>query len=375
MATYKAEFLSHYWDGRLRPRHAYAFGLIDQWARLASLWPGLVNLVTQTPGLSYLAKLAAGVAQQRRIPEFAPYTFQSWFHKQRPAAIGRNGRVILWPDTFNNYFFPETSQAATRVLEAAGLEVEVPSAHLCCGRPLYDFGMLDLAKSYLKRILSTLAPQIEAGVPIVVLEPSCASVFRDELHNLFPDDPLAGKLREQTFLLSEFLEKKAPQWTLPQLGRKALVQGHCHHKSVLKFDSESAALRRLGLSSEVLTSGCCGMAGSFGFEEDKYGVSVAIGEHALLPAVRSAPISTMIVADGFSCREQIAQQTNRRALHLAEVIEMGLHQQPGEPVEMYPEAKLVARRNASRRRARNRTLATLAGIAAGAVLLAKLGTK
>ena len=322
IATYKAEFLSHYWEGRIRPRHAYAFGLIDQWSRLASLWPGLVNLVTQTPGLSQIAKLAAGLAPERRIPEFAPYTFQSWFSKHQSAVHGSNGRVILWPDTFNNYFFPETGQAATAVLESAAFQVEVPSTHLCCGRPLYDFGMLDLAKKYLRRILSALAPRIEAGVPVVVLEPSCASVFRDELHNLFPSDPLARKLKEQTFLLSEFLEKKAQQHSLPQLRRKALVQGHCHHKSVLKFDAESAVLRRLGLDSNVLASGCCGMAGSFGFEKDKYGVSIAVGEHALLPTVRRAPVSTMILADGFSCREQIGQQTNRQALHLAEVIQM-----------------------------------------------------
>ncbi len=237
--------------------------------------------------------------------------------------------------------------------------------------------MLDLAKKYLRRILSTLAPQIEAGVPVVVLEPSCASVFRDELHNLFPQDRLARKLREQTFLLSEFLETQAQQHALPQLKRKALVQGHCHHKSVLKFDSESAVLRRLGLDSKTLASGCCGMAGSFGFEQDKYGVSIAIGEHALLPSVRSAPISTLILADGFSCREQIGQQTNRQALHLAEVIQMGLHQHQhtGGTAEMYPEAKLFGKRIAARRRSRHRALATLAGIAGGIVLLVKLARR
>jgi Fe-S oxidoreductase len=372
IATYKAEFLSHYWEGRLRPRHAYAFGLVDQWSRLASLWPGMVNLVTQTPGLSHIAKLAAGMPLERKIPEFAPQTFKNWFAKHKPARrAGTNGNVILWPDTFNNHFFPETAQAATEVLEDAGFQVEVPRPHLCCGRPLYDYGMLDMAKIYLRRIISTLEPQIQAGIPMVVLEPSCASVFRDELHSLFPDDPLAKKLREQTLLLSEFLEKKAPDYKLPRMRGKALVQGHCHHKSVLRFDDENSVLKKLGLDANVLAAGCCGMAGSFGFERDKYDVSIAVGERKLLPEVRQAPLSTVIMADGFSCREQIAQETKRHALHLAEVIRMG---QLGQP-EMYPEDDLVERRKANRRRARVQALAALGAIAVGGAAAWKLLTK
>jgi FAD/FMN-containing dehydrogenase/Fe-S oxidoreductase len=368
MATYKAEFLSHYWEGRLRPRQAYAFGLIDQWARLASLWPGMVNLVTQTPGLSHAAKLVAGMPLKRSIPEFAPENFQRWFRKRKihPHVAARE-KVILWPDTFNNYFFPETAQAATEVLENAGYKVEVPRKHLCCGRPLYDYGMLDTAKLYLKRIMETLQPQIEAGVPMVVLEPSCASVFRDELYNLFPDDPLANRLRAQTLLLSEFLEQKADHADLPHMERKALVQGHCHHKSLLRFDAENSVMQKLGLDYEVLASGCCGMAGSFGFERDKYGISVEIGERKLLPAVRRAPISTVIMADGFSCREQITQETDRHALHLAEVIQMGLHQQmEGSGPEVYPEKTLVMRRKSSRGKARRRAMAALAAVGVGA---------
>jgi FAD/FMN-containing dehydrogenase/Fe-S oxidoreductase len=377
IATYKAEFLSHYWEGRIRPRHAYAFGLVDKWSRLASLWPGMVNLVTQTPGVSHLAKLAAGMPLQRRIPEFAPETFRRWFNKRRALRSQANGRVILWPDTFNNYFFPETAQAATEVLENAGFRVEIPQGHLCCGRPLYDYGMLDMAKVYLRRILDSLRPQIEAEIPIVVLEPSCASVFRDELHNLFPNDILANKLRDQTLLLSEFLEKKAPGF-LPQQSKngpagdvapramrgRAIVQGHCHHKSLLKFEDENAVLKKLDLDYEVLASGCCGMAGSFGFERDKYDVSVAIGERKLLPTVRQAPASTLIVADGFSCREQIAQETRRRALHLAEVIQLGRDHWTG--AEQFPERELAERRTKTRRRARLKAFATLAtiGIAA-----------
>src|SRR5205807_256925 len=226
-----------------------------QWARAASLWPGMVNLVTQTPGLSRLAKLAAGMPMKRSIPEFAPETFRRWFKKRKRLSGRANaGRVVLWPDTFNNYFFPETAQAATEILEHAGFKVQVPRGHLCCGRPLYDYGMLDKAKLYLRKILDTLRLQIEAGIPIVVLEPSCASVFRDELHSLFPDDPLANKLRAQTLLLSEFLEQKAGHADLPHMERKALVQGHCHHKSLLRFDAENSVMQKLGLDYGVLGS-------------------------------------------------------------------------------------------------------------------------
>jgi Fe-S oxidoreductase len=374
MATYKAEFLSHYYEGRIRPRSAYAFALIDQWARAASVWPGMVNLVTQTPGLSHLAKLAAGMPLQRRIPEFAPQTFRKWFKKRsqtedHPRFSGAHDKIILWPDTFNNYFFPETAQAATEVIEQAGYAVEVPQQHLCCGRPLYDYGMLDLAKVYLQRVMEALKPQITAGVPLVVLEPSCASVFRDELPNLFPDDPLAQKLKDQTLLLSEFLEQKGGNRQLPQLHRKALVQGHCHHKSVLRFDAENSVLKKLGLNAETLKSGCCGMAGSFGFESDKYDVSIAVGERRLLPAVRAAEDGTIIMADGFSCREQISQQTDREALHLAEVIQLARLQgdTPGEP----PEARIVKRRKTARRNARLRAATALALIAGGTVFLAR----
>jgi len=372
MATYKAEFLSHYWEGRVRPRQAYAFGLIDQWSRAASLWPGLVNLVTQTPGLSHAAKLLAGMPMQRQIPEFAPQTFRDWFMEHDAISSEEYRHVILWPDTFNNYFFPETAQAATHVLEDAGFKVSVPQGHLCCGRPLYDYGFLDLAKQYLRKILDTLKPQIEMELPLVVLEPSCASVFRDELHNLFPNDPLAKKLQKQTFLLSEFLSQKVERWEAPQIQRKALVQGHCHHKSVLGFDSENKIMQKLGLDSKTMASGCCGMAGSFGFESDKYQISVDIGERVLLPAVRDAAAGTIIVADGFSCREQIAQETDRQALHLAEVIEMGRN---GHQAGPYIESEVVERRKKSRRRARLGALATLAALALGAVAVTKLAKK
>jgi Fe-S oxidoreductase len=210
------------------------------------------------------------------------------------------------------------------VLETAGFEVRLPRKVLCCGRPLYDFGMLDRAERLLLKTLRTLAPEIESGTPIVVLEPSCASVFRDELLNLFPEDARARKLAQQTFLLSEFLQRKAPEFRWPRLERKALLHGHCHHKAVMKMTDEETAVRQMGMDYTVPAQGCCGMAGPFGFEKEKYEVSLAIGELELLPAVRSSSPDCLIVADGFSCREQISQCTGRETLHLAELMQLAL---------------------------------------------------
>ena len=323
VATYKAEFLSHYYENRLQTRSAYAFGNIDIWARIASHAPTMVNLVTQSPILRDIAKRVAGMPPQRSIPVFAAQTFRAWF--ERRECMNPDGdRVLLWPDTFNNYFHPETAKAAVDVLEHCGFQVQLPKDILCCGRPLYDFGMLDRAKRLLLRILKVLAEEISAGIPVVVLEPSCAAVFRDEMLNLFPKNELAQRLSEQTFLLSEFLRRKGDRFRLPKLDRKAIMHGHCHHKSIMKITDEEEVLRVLGIDFETPAPGCCGMAGSFGFEREKYDTSIAIGELELLPAVRQAPEDYLIIADGFSCREQIAQCTGRHALHLAEVIQMGL---------------------------------------------------
>ena len=375
VATYKAEFLSHYHQGRLRPLSAYAFGNIDLWARLASNAPGLVNLGTQLPFLREIAKLVAGVPLQRTIPAFAPQTFKTWFRRR-----GRNvqgPRVLLWPDTFNNYFLPATAKSAVDVLEAAGFQVIVPQANLCCGRPLYDFGMLDRAEELLLQILDELSPEIEAGIPLVGLEPSCVSVFRDELLNLFPDDVRARTLSKQTFLLSEFLESEsrenhAGRLTVPRLERKALLHGHCHHKSIMKMTAEESVLKRLGVEFQSPAPGCCGMAGSFGFERDKYDISMAIGELELLPAVRKAPADWLIIADGFSCREQVAQGSDRRALHLAEVIQMALHGDCRPSDDPYPESAGVKRQAADVRDSMSRAGLGL-GVAVGVgVLLWKL---
>ena len=323
VATYKAEFLSHYYEGKPRPRSAYAFAYVDLWARIASKVPWLVNLATQSPLLRHIAKWAAGMPQERHIPQFASQTFRGWFERREVRNAG-GPPVVLWPDTFNNYFLPGTARAAVNVLEAAGFAVQLPGKILCCGRPLYDFGLLGRAKKLLLNTLQTLQAEIEAGIPVVVLEPSCASVFRDELLNLFPNDERAKKLARQTFLLSEFLQTNAQHFHLPQLARQALLHGHCHHKSVMKMTAEEAVLKAMGVDFSAPASGCCGMAGSFGFEAEKYDISLAIGELELLPAIRRAPPDCLIIADGFSCREQVSQCTSRSAFHLAEVIQMAL---------------------------------------------------
>ncbi len=368
MATYKAEFLSHYWEGRLRPRYAYAFGLIDKWSRLASIAPGFVNLFTQLPGLRTLAKKAAGMPMQRRIPAFAHQTFRDWF-KNREPRNQRGPKVTLWADTFNNYFFPETAQAAVEVLEHYGYQVQVPMQHLCCGRPLYDYGFLDLARKYLENVLRVMADDIEAGTPMVVLEPSCASVFRDELNGMMPESKEAHRLMENTFLLSEFLEKKVKDYQAPQWQGKAIVQGHCHHKAIMRLYDEEAVMKKMGLDYDALDSGCCGMAGSFGYEKEKYDVSIACGERKLLPKVRDAETTTLIMADGFSCKEQIEQDTPRHALHLAEVMAMAIRNDGKVSREDYPERAFVTPRIKAQRRSMRRaailTGVTAAGVVAG----------
>jgi FAD/FMN-containing dehydrogenase/Fe-S oxidoreductase len=320
MPTLKAEFLAHYYEGRLRPRTAYAFGLIDQAARLASKAPGLVNFVTQTPPLDALAKAAIGVSQKRHIPPFASPTLKDWFAR-RPQRDGGGRRVILWADTFTNYFHAPIGMAAVEALEDAGCHVVIPQLHLCCGRPLYDYGMLRLARRYADRVVSHLRDEIRAGIPVVGIEPSCVAVFKDELRKLKTLDEDAERLAKQTFHLSEFLSRE--EYEPPRLQGKALLHGHCHHRATGGISPEKQLLEKMGLEVEELESGCCGMAGGWGYEPGHYDVSVACGERVLLPKVRAASPETLIVADGFSCRSQIEQcNTGRNGMHVAEVIKL-----------------------------------------------------
>ncbi len=331
LATYKAEFMAHYYRRRLRPPAAYGFGYLDLWSRLAARAPGVVNTVTRTAGVKHLLRAVMGIHQGRPLPLYARQTFKAWF-AARPVRNEGGPQVIVWPDTFNNHFQPRVLIAAVEVLEAAGHQVIVPGEHLCCGRPLYDWGLLRRASRLLKRNLEVLGPHIRAGVPVVGLEPACAATFRDELLGLFPNDEQAKRLSAQTYLLSEFLTQRAEAYQPPRLGHRAVLHGHCHHKAVMDFDSEQQLLDAMGMDCETLDSGCCGMAGNFGYERDKYDISIACGERVLLPAVREATAETLIIADGFSCREQISHNSNRIALHLAEVLRMGLESEKASSV-------------------------------------------
>jgi FAD/FMN-containing dehydrogenase/Fe-S oxidoreductase len=333
MATYKAEFLSHYYEGRTRPLAAYTMGWIHIWARIGSLVPRLANFLMEWPISSGIMKTLAGIDARREMPKFADETFREGMRsakrgsaipeRRHPAgwsagsqpAVSR--RVIFWPDTFNNHFTPSVAHAAVEVLERAGFDVVLPPAGLCCGRPLYDWGFLDMAKKQLLEIIEALRDEIEAGTPIVGVEPSCVAVFRDELPNLIRGEA-AAKLSRQVFTLAEFLEREKVE--LPAGEAKILFHGHCHQKAVMKTDAEMRVLARMGARVEAPDSGCCGMAGAFGFEAKNYDVSAAVGERVLLPAVRAASEDTVIVTDGFSCREQVSQLTDRTPKHFAEMI-------------------------------------------------------
>jgi Fe-S oxidoreductase len=319
MASFKAEFLAHYYQGRLRPRQAYALGLIPVWARLAAHAPGLANAALNSPLTGRVAKFSAGVAHSRRAPEFPARTFRDWFASHEGPISG--SEVMLWPDTFTNYFTPEVGIAATEVLESAGYRVRIPGRQLCCGRPLFDYGMLPTARRWLGRVVDQLRDSTRAGVPLIGLEPSCLAAFRDELVNFFPHDLDARRLAGQSVTLADFLTDSGYQ--PPRLEAKALVQVHCHQGAVLGFDRERKLLEDMGLDVEVPDSGCCGMAGSFGYEAgERYRVSQDCGERVILPAARAAAPDTVLIADGFSCREQIAQATPRRPLHLAQVLKL-----------------------------------------------------
>lgn len=323
MATYKAEFLAAHHAVVRRPLRALAFGRADTWLRLGAVAPALANglarVVTRALGP------ALGLAPERELPRIARRGFRAWWRSRprRPGAPGRS-RVLLWPDTFTEHLHPEVGRAAVSVLEAAGFDVTLPRAQVCCGRPLYDQGMLDVARRKLLAALDVLQPELEAGTPIVGLEPSCVSVFRDELPGLLPGDERAARLAASTKTLAELVAEHADAVPWRSLDRRALWHVHCHQASVLSCDADRRLLEEVGLSVERPALGCCGMAGAFGFEREKYAISRAIAERELLPAVRAAEDATLLVADGFSCREQVAQLAGRRPLHLAQVLEAAL---------------------------------------------------
>ncbi len=307
MATYKAEFLFHHFKRRLRPLAHYSMGWLPLWSALAAHAPRLVNALLAAPGLGKLAIRAAGIDEHRVAPAFARQSFQDWFASREPGGTGERGEVLLWPDTFSNHFHPSVAQAAVEVLEDAGWRVIAPSEPVCCGLTWISTGQLDTAKQVLRRTLDVLRPHLRAGTRVLGLEPSCTAVFRADATELFPDDADVEKLRRQTVTLAELLRDHTPGWAPPRLDRTVHVQTHCHHHAIMGYTADRQLLTDLGAQVDVLDSGCCGLAGNFGFEKGHYEVSEACAERVLLPAVRAADDADVILADGFSCRTQIEQ--------------------------------------------------------------------
>lgn len=323
MATYKAEFMHHYYQGRVRPRIAYSLGLIYWWSRVGQHFAPIINAVTHMPGTAGIVKAVCGVAQERDLPKFSSRPFTRTFDR---AVSTAEADVVIWPDTFTNFFRPHALHAAADVLQGLGCRVALPLRVACCARPLYAEGMLDLAREQLEFAMQALEPAIMRKLQIVGLEPSCVASFRDELRELFPKDSRAKYLSSNVLTFGEFLCRR--NFELPRLGGRAMAHMHCNHRAVMGVDSELEVLHRIFDECELPEPGCCGMAGPFGFDARKYDVSLAIAEQALLPAVRGAPSSTVLVADGFSCREQIVQCTGRKVLHLAEAVREAMHATP-----------------------------------------------
>ncbi len=322
MATYKAEFHSHYYARHWRPRTHHSLGLVHWWARLASLAPGVANALGQTRPFADLGKRLAGIAPQRRLPRFARRTFKQEARDRGRCNAG-GAPVAFFTDTFANHLHTGVARAAVQVLEAAGCDVTVPANAFCCGRPLYDIGRLDLARRNLQGVMETFGPLARRGVPIVGVEPACVTALKDELIGLFPEDERAQAIAANAWMLADFLAART-DWRPPPLARKAVVQPHCHQHAVLGFEGNRTMMAHMGMRPEVV-DGCCGMAGAFGFEAgEPYDVSLACAERRLLPAVRAADGDTLVLADGYACREQVMQASPRRPLHLAQAMRLAL---------------------------------------------------
>jgi Fe-S oxidoreductase len=276
------------------------------------------------------------MAPERQIPEFAPMTLQQWWQDRGGTRNPHGRRVVLWPDTFNNHFHTDVGVACVEAIEAAGWQVVMPDGHVCCGRPLYDYGFLKAAERYLRNTLAVLRDEIRQGTPIVGMEPSCLAVFKDELTGMLPHDDDAQRLARCAMHFSEFFEKF--EIPVPRLERKALVWGHCHHKATGGMDPEHELLKRMGLDINPVSGGCCGLAGSWGFEQGHHEISMECGEQALLPAVREAGPDTLVVANGFSCKTQIQQaEVGRNALHVAQLMKMARQHGPQGYTDDRPE--------------------------------------
>ena len=327
MATYKAEFLAHHYRGRpwRRPRSHLALGWLPVLARLVgrARLARVVNALTRIRPVRWLATRAAGL-EDREVPRFAHETLQQWYARRGPRGGGERGTVLLWPDTFTNHFHPSAGRAAVEVVEAAGWRVVMPAEPVCCGLTWISTGQLATAKRVLTRTVRTLAPHVRAGGLVLGLEPSCTAVFRSDAAELFPEDQDVRRLRENTVTLAELLTEHSPGYTPPRLpaDTHTLAQVHCHQHAVLGWDADRELLRRAGVDAEQLDSGCCGLAGNFGFERGHREVSEACAERVLLPRLRDAETGTVVLADGFSCRTQIHELDSggHEAIHLAELL-------------------------------------------------------
>ncbi|MFB6639236.1 FAD-binding and (Fe-S)-binding domain-containing protein [Streptomyces chartreusis] len=353
MATYKAEFLHHHYEGRRRPAAHHSMGRLPQWLRLvARTRTGpLVNALAAVPPFAWAAKRLGGIAPERDIPRLAARTFSRWWERREKAPVGTGGDLVfLWPDTFTEHLSPSVGQAAVRVLEAAGLRVALPPTvrwrtpsgggegvtvamdpvsllrgreRVCCGLTYVSTGQLDRARAVLRRTLDLMEPVLGTAAPVVVLEPSCAAALRSDLPELLHDDPRARRLADRVLTFAEALERLAPDWTPPRVERPVVGQTHCHQHAVLGDGPDRRLREAAGLAGE-LSGGCCGLAGNFGFEKGHYEVSVACAEEQVLPAVRGAGEGAVVLADGFSCRTQLEQLAGVRGRHLAEVLAEGL---------------------------------------------------
>ena len=319
MATYKSEVLHQSYKGRLRPRSHYLLGQLPRWARLTSPFAFLANIALGTPGLRNLIRWIAGVDQRRSLPTFARGSFRRWARRRPVSAADDRPKVLLWVDSFTDYFTTAGGKAAVAVLESAGYHVEVLGRRACCGLTWITTGQLDHARELVGQTVETLHPYVAAGTPIVGLEPSCLSVLRSDAVELV-DDPRAVEVAGGVFSLAELLQR-TDGWSAPDLtGTHVVVQPHCHQASVFGFDADMALLEATGATIQRL-SGCCGLAGNFGVEKGHHEVSVAVAELQLLPAVRNATTNTIVLADGFSCRTQLQDLADHSAMHLAQLLD------------------------------------------------------
>ncbi|TDD76696.1 FAD-binding oxidoreductase [Actinomadura rubrisoli] len=329
MATYKAEFLYRHYAGRRRPMAHYSMGWLPLWSRLATAVPGtsrMVNAAMSREPIAAAVKRAAGVEPRREMIRFAARTLRQWFrasHGGGPRPVGRAGTVVLWPDTFTEHHAPEVGRAAVEVLEALGYRVLIPPGRVCCGLTWHSTGQLGVARRVLRHTLGILAPALDAGLPIVGLEPSCTVMLRDEAPELLPDDPRARTLADVTVTLAELVARHDGDWPFRRLDSAAIAQVHCHQEAKGSYAPDLAVLERLGVEPDVIGAGCCGLAGNFGFEPGHWDVSQGCAERELYPKVRGAD-GGLVLADGFSCRTQVAQGTGRHALHLAQVLQLAL---------------------------------------------------